>query len=339
MDYIVETIDLVKIFPKQKNYYEFMRKPFTTEEFIALNKVNLQVKRGEVFGLLGPNGAGKTTLIKVLCTLVLPTSGQAFVNGYDVTRHDREVRRSFGYVISEERSFHWRLTARQNLRFFAVLNNVPPPKVESKVEEVLHLVGLSERMDTPFFAFSTGMRQRLAIARGLLTDPEVLFMDEPTRSLDPPAAHTLRRFVKEKLVEEQNKTIFLASHIMEEVEYLCDRISVLNMGQILACGTVSEIRRMANKRQHYSLGLHYVPEGLLSKLSQLDGVISIQPKQSLNSQTESYFSVEVKDNGHPVMPLVVDTIVRSGGQVATCVPVEASLSETLTQMLEGEPES
>lgn len=268
--------------------------------------------------------------------MVLPTSGQAIVNGYDVTRHDKEVRRSFGYVISEERSFHWRLTARQNLRFFAVLNNLPPKKVEAKVREVLHLVGLDERMDTPFFAFSTGMRQRLAIARGLLTDPEILFMDEPTRSLDPPAAYTLRQFIKEKLVEEQGKTLFLASHIMEEVEYLCNRISVLNKGQILACGTVAEVRRMVNKRQLYSLGLHYVPDGLLPKLSQLDGVISIQPDHSLLSQNGSYFAVEVQDNGHPVIPQVVDTIVRSGGQIAACVPVEASLSEALTRILKGE---
>lgn len=333
---IVEINDLVKVFPKQKNYFEFVRNPFKIEMFTALNKVNLQVERGEVFGLLGPNGAGKTTLIKILCTLVLPTSGQAIVNGYDVTRHDKEVRRSFGYVISEERSFHWRLTARQNLRFFAVLNNLPPKKVEAKVREVLHLVGLDERMDTPFFAFSTGMRQRLAIARGLLTDPEILFMDEPTRSLDPPAAYTLRQFIKEKLVEEQGKTLFLASHIMEEVEYLCNRISVLNKGQILACGTVAEVRRMVNKRQLYSLGLHYVPDGLLPKLSQLDGVISIQPDHSLLSQNGSYFAVEVQDNGHPVIPQVVDTIVRSGGQIAACVPVEASLSEALTRILKGE---
>ena len=335
MTYVIETIDLVKKFKKQKTYHELIRHPFKMEWFTALNKVNLQIKPGEVFGLLGPNGAGKTTLIKILCTLVLPTSGQALVNGYDVTRYDKEVRRAFGYVISEERSFHWRLTARQNLNFFTTLNNLSSKQAKFKIEEVLRLVGLDDRADIPFYAFSTGMRQRLAIARGLLTDPSVLFMDEPTRSLDPPAAQTLRRFIKERLVEEQGKTVFLATHIMEEAEYLCDRIAILNRGQVLTCGTVSEIRQAVSKRQIYALGLHYVPAELISKLGRLEGVLSIQSMPSPPMQSETYFRIEVRDNGHATVPDVIDTVVRLGGRVSTYSPIEESLSETLSRVLEG----
>jgi ABC-2 type transport system ATP-binding protein len=334
LDYIVETIDLVRQFKKRKSYHELMRHPFRTEWFTALDMVNLQVKPGEVFGLLGPNGAGKTTLIKILCTLILPTSGRAFVKGYDVTRHDKEVRRAFGYVIAEERSFHWRLTARQNLNFFATLNNLPPKQIKPKVEEVLQLVGLGDRADTPFYSFSTGMRQRLAIARGLLTDPEVLFMDEPTRSLDPAAALALRRFVKETLVKEKGMTVFLASHIMEEVEYLCDRIAILDHGKILACGTLPEIRQAINKRQVYSLGLYHAPEGLLAKLNLIAGVINVQPMPALPTQALSYFRIETKDNGHAFMPDLINTVIQEGGQIAACTPVEMSLGEALSQVLE-----
>jgi ABC-2 type transport system ATP-binding protein len=180
------------------------------------------------------------------------------------------------------------------------------------------------------------MRQRLAIARGLLTDPQVLFMDEPTRSLDPPAAQTLRKFIKEKLVEEQGKTIFLASHIMEEVEYLCDRIAILNYAKILACGTLLEIRQTINRRQVYSLGLQAMPEGLLARLGQVEGVVNIQPIPSA-SQPMSYFRVEIQyNNGHAIMPDVIDAIVRAGGRVSACAPIEEPLSEVLARVLKGE---
>jgi len=334
--YIIETIDLVKSFIKRKSYPELIRHPFRREEFTALNRVNLQIEKGEVFGLLGPNGAGKTTLIKILCTLLLPTSGQAFVSGYEVTRQPDDVRRAFGYVISEERSFYWRLTARQNLRFFATLNNLPAKRMDDKVEEVLLLVGLGDRADTPFYAFSTGMRQRLAIARGLLTDPEVVFMDEPTRSLDPPAAQTLRRFVKEELVEKQGKTVFLATHIMEEAEELCDRIAVLNQGQILASGTVPEIRRAVKKHQVYALGVDGVPATLLSSLNKLEGLVSIQPMASPHiGSHESYFRIEFQQNGHSAVPDLVNTVVQAGGRIVAYAPVEEPLSEVLLQVLDG----
>lgn len=208
----------------------------------TLEGVNLRVKEGEVLGLLGPNGAGKSTLIKILCTLILPTEGKAYVNGYDVVKEGQKTRSSIGFITTDERSFYWRLSGRENLQFFATLHNLSPSQVRSKVEELLDVVHLKNRADEPFLNYSAGMKQRMAIARGLLNDPSVLFMDEPTRSLDPGAAKSLRDFIKEHIVAEKGKTVFISTHQLDEAEQLCDKIAILDDGRIKAQGSPSELK-------------------------------------------------------------------------------------------------
>ena len=208
----------------------------------SLDSVSIQVREGEVLGLLGPNGAGKSTLIKILCTLILPTEGRAYVNGYDVARDSSRVRRSIGFITTDERSFYWRLSGKENLLFFATLHNMRPAKARSKAEELLKIVHLEKRADDLFLSYSAGMKQRMAIARGLLNDPEVLFMDEPTRSLDPGAAKNLRDFIKEQIVKEQGKTVFLCTHQLDEAEQLCDRVAILDEGRIKAIGKPGEMK-------------------------------------------------------------------------------------------------
>jgi len=204
--------------------------------------INLQVREGEVFGLLGPNGAGKTTLIKILCTLIFPSAGTARVNGYDVLKESKKVRESIGYVTTDERSFYWRLTGRQNLEFFANLHNYYSSRARERVFELLEIVNLENRADDPFLSYSAGMKQRLAIARGLINDPRVLFMDEPTRSLDPKAAQSARDFISSYIIREQEKTIFLSTHNLSEAEQLCNRIAILDEGKIKIAGSPQELK-------------------------------------------------------------------------------------------------
>ena len=240
--YSIETQDLTKKFFKQKGITDLFLHPLQREAFTSLDSVSIRVKEGEVFGIIGPNGAGKTTLIKILCTLIIPTSGKAYVNGYNVMDESAQVRRSLGFVTTDERSFYWRLTARQNLLFFASLHNLHGQKAQERVGELLETVRLSGRADELFMGYSAGMKQKLAIARGLLNDPRVLFMDEPTRSLDPGAAQNLRDFIKEYIVNEQGKTVFLCTHNLDEAEQLCHRVAIFDEGKIKVAASPQELK-------------------------------------------------------------------------------------------------
>ncbi|MCG7849720.1 MAG: ABC transporter ATP-binding protein [ANME-2 cluster archaeon] len=247
MKYTIETHELTKKFALQKGFTDFFLHPFRKDEITAVEDVNLKIKKGEIFGILGPNGAGKTTLIKMLCTLILPSEGTAHVNGYDISKDSGKVRESIGFITSDERSFYWRLTGRHNLRFFAALHNYYSDDAEERIDELLSLVGMEDRGDDRFLSYSAGMKQRMAIARGLLNDPAVLFMDEPTRALDPGAAQNVRKFVKEHITGDEGKTVFLSTHHLPEAEELCDRIAIINEGRIVAVGTLEELKSALDK--------------------------------------------------------------------------------------------
>jgi ABC-2 type transport system ATP-binding protein len=239
----IEVSGIRKTFFKKRSLGELIRHPFGRAERIhALCGVDMQVAEGEIFGLLGPNGAGKTTLLKILSCLVLPDEGVARVRGIEVERENR-VKPLIGLVHADERSFYWRLSARENLRFFARLYNLDGRRITQRIQELLERVDMTEAADRPFSGYSSGMKQRVAIARAMLHDPPLLFMDEPTRSLDPAAALALRKFVLEKLKQEQGKTILLATHNLQEAETMADRLAVLVKGQVRETGTVEQVRR------------------------------------------------------------------------------------------------
>ena len=209
--------------------------------FRAVDGVSLSVSRGEIFGLLGPNGAGKTTLIKILCTLLIPSRGRATINGMDLWRDAARIRASVGLVNGDERSFYWRLSGRENLEFFAALYNLGRQPARRRIAELLDLVGLTSDADRSFQNYSAGMKQRLAIARSLLNDPEVLFLDEPTKNLDPLAMAKLHAFLQDELVARLHKTIWLTTQRLDEAERLCNRIAFMRRGKILAVGTFAEL--------------------------------------------------------------------------------------------------
>jgi ABC-2 type transport system ATP-binding protein len=209
----------------------------------VLKGISLEVHQREVLGLLGPNGAGKTTLLEILSTLLLPTGGQATICGYDVVREAGQVRKVLSYCPSASETFYPRLTGMGNLAFFALLNNLSPREAGRKIQTVLDLLGLEGSRDVVFQRYSEGMKQRLALARALLTDPEVLLLDEPTRSLDPVLQGEIRKFLRERVVGELGKTVLLVTHSLLEAEQVCDRLAILHCGQIVRIGTPAEIKQ------------------------------------------------------------------------------------------------
>lgn len=212
-------------------------------EIHALEDLNLSVYEGETFGLLGPNGAGKTTTIRLLACIIKPTSGSASINGYDINKKVDDAKRSTG-LLAESPGIYEKLSAREFLDFMGNLYDVPSDILRTRIDELLRLFGLSERSDYLIEGFSTGMKQKLLIAAALIHDPPILFLDEPTSSLDPAAAHMVKDLIKE-LVHNAGKTIFLCSHQLPIVEELCDRIGIINKGRLVAVGTVNEIKTSA----------------------------------------------------------------------------------------------
>jgi len=229
--YIIETEDLVKRFDKREKRFGFIAKK--GKIITAVDHVNLKVRKGEIFGILGPNEAGKTTLIKILSTLILPDEGKAFVNGYDVVKDEIEVRANIGVVTGGERSIYWKLSAKENLMFFAKLYNVPSKEAKERIENLLELMNLKNRENDFVEDFSSGMKMKLILARALVHDPPILMLDEPTIGLDPEFSIEIRKFIKEKLNRDEKKTILLTTHYMNEADFLCDRIALMNKGKIV----------------------------------------------------------------------------------------------------------
>ena len=222
-------------------------------EVTALAGVDLRIARGEVFGLLGPNGAGKTTCIKILNTLLFPTSGEARVAGFDVVREAREVRKRIGLVSGGESSGYGILTVRECLWMFSQFYGVPSPVAWPRVDRLIEVVDLREQAHTRINRLSTGQRQRMNFARGFVSDPEIMFLDEPTLGMDVNAARLLREFVLQWVRERDGRTVLLTTHYMAEADQMCDRIAIVDRGQVLACDTPAALRRSVQGGQHVEL--------------------------------------------------------------------------------------
>src|ERR1700758_4429866 len=230
----------------------------------AVRGVSFEIGEGELFGLLGPNGAGKTTTIKMLITLLIPTAGSARVLGYDVVKDAREVRKRIGYVFGGERGVYERLSGYDNLRYFAELYGVPPKLQKRRIEELLEQVGLKDREHERAEGYSRGMKQRLHVARGLLHDPEVLFLDEPTIGLDPVGARELRSTIAS--LTAAGKTVLLTTHYMFEADALCDRIAVISKGEIVAEGTPADLKRGVGQGSVLEVEVYGVEEETIERV-------------------------------------------------------------------------
>jgi ABC-2 type transport system ATP-binding protein len=299
--------------------YRFRRKAAdTTGVRPALKGISFSIPRGGIVGLLGPNGAGKTTLLKILSTLIEVDKGSVFVLGDDVTRDSMKIRGRIGLVTSDERSFYWRLTGRQNLKFFATLYSLPSKHAAERIAMLLETLGLTEAADRPYYGYSTGMRQKLAIARGLLSSPELVFYDEPTRSLDPLSAHNIRQWILANVQQFPSTTHFIATNQLNEAEQLCDRVIILNRGEVISDGSISEIRKEFEKREHV---IHRITcrgfsmDGIQWPASEA-GLIDIQEFPAADSNAVVIHARTTNEG--EALSLVLDTILRSGGKILRC---------------------
>ena len=289
----------------------------------AVDGVDLEIKEGEIFGLLGPNGAGKTTLMKLICSLILPTSGRATVFGHDVVREEQRVKEMVGLVTGEERSFYWRLNLRENLEFYASLWGLSGRAKRDRVDELLSLVGLGDQADKRFQNCSTGIRQRLAIARGLLANPSLVLMDEPTRSMDPVSARAVRRFIREK-VAGSGRTVVLATHHLEEAEELCHRLAIMHLGRVVACGTIPELRGNFQKRETCLLTVGKVKNGGLGRLEAIPGVS--QWRTLAREDGLCHLELKLSDSS-VALPEVLRCLVQGGADICSCTIQKAALEE------------
>jgi ABC-2 type transport system ATP-binding protein len=269
MTIAIETTDLKRSYISTTGIIHQKKK-----EIIALNGVNLSIQTGELFGLLGPNGAGKTTITRILSTILLPTSGTARVFGLDVVKSAGQIRPRIGLVFGGERGLYWRISGRDNLQYFANLYKMEPDISKKRIPEMLELVGMTERANERVETYSRGMKQRLHIARGLLHDPEVLFLDEPTMGLDPVAAREMRAVILG--LKQAGKTIFLTSHYMFEVDALCDRVAVIHQGKILTEGTPASLKNLVADLEVVELECYGVPAELIAKLREHPRVESVE---------------------------------------------------------------
>lgn len=240
------------------------------QESVALDGLTLSIPRGVVFGVLGPNGAGKTTLVRILSTLLTPTTGSARVAGFDVVRQAREVRRHIGQVLGGERGYYGRLSGRENLLYFAALNHLSPSQAGRRIDEMLAKVGMTDSQDILMERYSRGMKQRVHIARGLLMDPDIIFLDEPTMGLDPFGAQELRALVPE--LASQGKTILLTTHYMFEADTLCQTVAMINKGRLAALGSPTDIKQRLSNINVIEVTLKETWKGMADELSSLPGV-------------------------------------------------------------------
>ena len=295
---------------------------------VALDRVSLAISPGEIFGLLGRNGAGKTTLIKILTTLLAPTSGQAFVNGLDVTRHVIPVRRCIAMVSGGEQSGYGILTVREQLWMFAQFYGVPSRVAYKRIDELLEAVDLADQANQKIYALSTGMRQRINLCRALVSDPQILFLDEPTVGLDVEAARVVRNYVRSWVQQNPRRTVLLTTHYMFEADELCHRVAVINHGQIVATGTTGELKRDLQEYTRFQLELAEWAPAFVERLRATEGVVDAQA-EARKGRVELHLSLSREELIAPAMA----TLNEAGGHVLTLRRIEPTLEEAFVRLV------
>jgi ABC-2 type transport system ATP-binding protein len=328
-DFAIRTEELSRTY-RRKTRRRWFRKTKTADapaDFTALDRVSLEVRPGELFGLLGPNGAGKTTLIKILTTLLAPSSGKAWVDGLDVEARARELRPRINMVSGGESSGYGILTVRENLWLFARIYGVPNDLVRKRTDRMLEVVGLTDKANSRVSHLSTGQRQKMNFCRGFITDPKILFLDEPTLGLDVTAARNIRRFIREWMKEDDRRTILLTTHYMAEADELCDRLAIVDRGRVLACDTPANLKRRVQEYPIFELSLSPGANGV-ADVSALSGVHHA-------TRTETPTTVELKVSLHeePAIGGVVQRVVSGGGKILTLKKVEPTLEDVFIELV------
>ncbi|UCD91819.1 MAG: ATP-binding cassette domain-containing protein [Methanobacteriota archaeon] len=289
------------------------------KDLVAVDHVDIEVKKGEIFGLLGPNGAGKTTLIRMLCTLTYPTEGSASVASYDIVKEAGKVREHIG-LVSEKMIMYDRLTAFENLKLFGKLCNIPKGTLQKRIDELLKLVHMEKWAKSQIGTFSTGMKQRINVIRALLNVPEILFMDEPTLGLDPQSTSEIREFIRNLNVKDK-ATIILTTHQMIEADMLCDRVGIIDKGKIVALDTPRNLKRIVAGADMTSVDVDIpnLTNEMVTTLKSLSGVVSVVREHETH--------LLIRARGEDAFDMIIDSIRQNGGKIASIKSLEPSLED------------
>jgi ABC-2 type transport system ATP-binding protein len=321
----IETTDLRRIYklrgPKKKD---------DARELIALDSVSLQVERGQVFGLLGPNGAGKTTLIKILSTLLLPTSGKALVEGLDVTREYQEIRRRISMVSGGETSGYGLLTIQENLWMFARFYGLDNDTARKRIDDLLKTVGIYERRNAKISDLSTGLRQKMNFIRGFISDPDMVFLDEPTLGLDVTAAREVRAFVKQWMSDYPDRTILLTTHYMAEADELCDNLAIVDQGKVLALDTPANLKHRLQRESIFNLKIS--PLGAKpSRDSMIENVPGV--RQVTVAEQNGHTELNLILAGEDVLSSVLSHLSERGSSLISLEKREPTLEDVFTDLV------
>jgi ABC-2 type transport system ATP-binding protein len=321
----VEVRHLTKVFKRPLPRLRRLLKRPGPDEVTALRDVSIDIEEGEIFGLVGRNGQGKTTLVKSIAALIIPTSGSINAFGFDSMRDSREVKRRIGLVSSDERSFYWRLTGWQNMMFFASLYGMDADPASRRIGELFETFDLVDLGHRPFNEYSNGIKQRLALVRALLTDPPLMLLDEPTRSLDPIAAEDLRRLILDRIASTERKTVLITSHNLAEVEQLCGRVAILSRNAVRECATLDELRVRYSAREEVRICVRGAPPaGALDRLGmRIEG---LEAEKLPQDEHEIRF---MRISGDGTLHAAMQEALAMGVEIVSCSTRSLGLKEIL----------
>ncbi|TDT62788.1 ABC transporter ATP-binding protein [Fonticella tunisiensis] len=325
METAVEVLNLKKYFT---SYKKKLFKRTEKKEFKAVDGVSFNIYKGEIFGLLGPNGAGKTTIIKMITGLLRPTEGSVKVMGMDVDKNPMEALGSIGTVLAGDRSVYWKLTARENLEYFAALYGCDRREAKKRTTEILEKLGLIEKADELVEKFSTGMKQKVALGKALIPNAPVVLLDEPTLGLDPQSALNLREIILQ--LKKEGRTILLTTHYMEEADFLSDRIAIINGGRIIALDTPENLKKSINEVKSVKIELTGVGEKLIEELKGLNGVKNVISSYDVNKR--SYTLTVHHVDGEALMQRFIDIISENNSRILNINVLEPSLEDVFINL-------
>jgi len=321
MEYSVESRNVSRTFKKGKN-------EGIEGTVRALDDVSIKIRSGELFGLLGPNGAGKTTLIKIFCTLLLPSKGSAYVGGHDVVKEADSVRRIINMISGGETPGYGILTVSENLWFFSQLYGMRGDIAKGRIKELLEAVGLTDQGNTRMNRLSSGMKQRLNVARGFMNDPEVLFLDEPTLGLDVISAKQIRGYIRKWVNTQPQKTVLLTTHYMAEADELCDRVGIIHAGRVVACDTPSNLKRMMKNKTVFQFKV--AGESDFTRLNSIKGVVGLSWTHHIESDL-STLKVVLADQA--AAPEVESALRQPGSKILSLETPEPTLEDVFIHLV------
>ena len=320
MELAVETKSLTRVFePKKKK---------EGKSVMALDSVDLKIERGELFGLLGPNGAGKTTLLKILSTLLLPTSGKAYVAGFDVENEFHEVRRRINMVSGGEISGYGLLTVKENLWMFSQFYGIKTKIALERIDQLLELFNLAEKKNEKVRTLSTGQRQKMNVIRGFVTDPEIIFLDEPTLGLDVNASKIIRDYILDWVSDGKSRTVLLTTHYMAEADQLCDRVAIIDNGKILACDTPDNLKRIVKTSTTFALDVT-----MLENKDALGTIQGVDKFRFSDDAEKGFTRLKFVLTDESAVSDIVSEIVKSGSKILSLKKTEPTLEDVFIKMV------